>query len=160
MCLLQINWLLKLQKRFNQVVSDSFFSSIVRLSLMRLILRHSVMHGSNITLHIPCFSPNVHLRHNRLCFMNTSIYLSCCTSVYSVSLCVRFRWESAQEQKTDDFRCFITVWSIGIARRGLNELVFVKTSNSTNLVFFLPLAQNEPVHVHTHSARHYSYISS
>ncbi len=60
--------------------------------------------------------------------------------------------ESAQEQKTDDFRCLITVWSIRIARRGLNELVFVKTSNSTNLVLFLAEAQNEPVHVHTHSA--------
>ncbi len=31
----------------------------------------------------------------------------------------------------DDFRCFVTIWSIGITRRGLNELIFVKISNST-----------------------------
>ncbi len=28
------------------------------------------------------------------------------------------------------FRCFITIWSIGIARRGLDELTFVKIYNS------------------------------
>ncbi len=27
----------------------------------------------------------------------------------------------------DHFRCLITIWRIGIARRGLNELVFVET---------------------------------
>ncbi len=31
----------------------------------------------------------------------------------------------------DHVRCLITIWSIGIARRGLNEQIFVKTSNST-----------------------------
>uniref|UniRef100_A0A671QDI0 tRNA (uracil-O(2)-)-methyltransferase n=1 Tax=Sinocyclocheilus anshuiensis TaxID=1608454 RepID=A0A671QDI0_9TELE len=31
----------------------------------------------------------------------------------------------------DNFRCLISIWSIGNARRGLNELIFVKTSNST-----------------------------
>ncbi len=30
----------------------------------------------------------------------------------------------------DHFRCLITIWSIGMARRGLNELIFVKTSKS------------------------------
>ncbi len=42
---------------------------------------------------------------------------------------------------TDHFRCFITIWSIGIAR-WLNEVIFVKTSNSTKtdiFHFFLPL---------------------
>ncbi len=29
-----------------------------------------------------------------------------------------------------------TIWSIGIARRGLNELIFVKTSNSTKINIF------------------------
>ncbi len=36
----------------------------------------------------------------------------------------------------DHFRCLITIWSIGIARRGLNELIFVKTSNSTKTDIF------------------------
>ncbi len=35
----------------------------------------------------------------------------------------------------DHFRCLITIWSI--ARRGLNELIFVKTSNSTKTDIFL-----------------------
>ncbi len=30
----------------------------------------------------------------------------------------------------DTFRCLITMWSIGIAKQGLNELIFVKTSKS------------------------------
>jgi len=34
------------------------------------------------------------------------------------------------------FRCLIAMWIIGIARRGLNELIFVKTSNSTKIYFF------------------------
>ncbi len=33
----------------------------------------------------------------------------------------------------DHFRCFITIWSIGIAKRELNELISMKTSNSTKL---------------------------
>ncbi len=36
----------------------------------------------------------------------------------------------------DHFRCLINIWSIGIARRGLNELIFVKTSNSTKTDIF------------------------
>ncbi len=48
----------------------------------------------------------------------------------------------------DTFRCLITMWSIGIAKRGLNELIFVKTSNSIFSMFsfyvFLPVAQNSP----------------
>ncbi len=31
----------------------------------------------------------------------------------------------------DHFRYLITIWSTEIARRGLNEIIFVKTSNST-----------------------------
>ncbi len=31
----------------------------------------------------------------------------------------------------DHFRCLISICSTGITRRGLNELIFVKTSNST-----------------------------
>ncbi len=43
----------------------------------------------------------------------------------------------------DNFRCLITIWSIGITRRGLNELIFVKTSDSTFFTFFfLRVAQN------------------
>ncbi len=34
------------------------------------------------------------------------------------------------------FRCLITIWSIGIPRRGLNELIFVKTSNLTRTDIF------------------------
>ncbi len=35
------------------------------------------------------------------------------------------------------FRCLITIWSIGIVRRGLNELlIVVKTSNSTKTDIF------------------------
>ncbi len=36
----------------------------------------------------------------------------------------------------DHFRCLITIWSIGIARRELNELICVKTSNSTKIDIF------------------------
>ncbi len=54
----------------------------------------------------------------------------------------------------DNFRCLITIWSIGIARRGLNELIFVKTSNLTKInifhFFFLPVAQNLPVRIPTY----------
>ncbi len=50
----------------------------------------------------------------------------------------------------DTFRCLISIWSIGIVKRGLNELIFVKTSSSTKikiifiylfLLLFLPVAQ-------------------
>ncbi len=47
----------------------------------------------------------------------------------------------------DTFRYLITMWSIGIAKRGLNEVIFVKTSKSIFFTgFFLPvtLAQNSP----------------
>ncbi len=36
----------------------------------------------------------------------------------------------------DTFRYLITIWSIGIAKRGLNEQFFVKTSNSTKINIF------------------------
>jgi len=36
----------------------------------------------------------------------------------------------------DTFRCLIAIWSIGIARRELNELIFVKTSNSIKIDIF------------------------
>ncbi len=36
----------------------------------------------------------------------------------------------------DNFRCLITIWNIGVASRGLNELIFVKTSNSTKIDIF------------------------
>ncbi len=36
----------------------------------------------------------------------------------------------------DNFRCLITIWSIGITRRGLNQLIFVKTSNSNKIDIF------------------------
>uniref|UniRef100_A0A672QEW1 cytochrome-b5 reductase n=1 Tax=Sinocyclocheilus grahami TaxID=75366 RepID=A0A672QEW1_SINGR len=58
----------------SRAASDSLFSFIVRLTLIRQtanILRPTVMHGSNRMLHIRCFppnnSPNLHLKHNRLC---------------------------------------------------------------------------------------------
>ncbi len=35
----------------------------------------------------------------------------------------------------DNFKCLITIWSFGIARRGLKELSFVKTSNSNQDIF-------------------------
>ncbi len=47
----------------------------------------------------------------------------------------------------DTFRCLITIWSIGIAKRGLNELILLKTSKSTFFTFFFfffPVAQNSP----------------
>ncbi len=67
----------------------------------------------------------------------------------------------------DTFRCLITMWSIGIAKRGLNELIFVKTSNSTKIdifhffSFFLPvmLAQNSRAHLHSF-CQHWSHITS
>ncbi len=34
---------------------------------------------------------------------------------------------SSQKTNKDHFRCLITIWSIGIARRGPYELIFVKT---------------------------------
>ncbi len=36
----------------------------------------------------------------------------------------------------DTFRCLISIWGIGIAKRGLNEQIFVKTSNSTKIDIF------------------------
>ncbi len=125
------------------------------------------MHRSNIMLHIQCFSPNVHLRYNRLCLCDY-LYLAYCKSVYvyrdrapSVSvifmcaLQMRVSVRSERRKGTplrkhtnkDTFRCLITVWSIEIARQGLNELIFVKTSNSTFFTFFLP------VRISTHFAR-------
>ncbi len=54
----------------------------------------------------------------------------------------------------DTFRCLITIWSIGIAKRGLNELIIfekpqirLKSTFFTIIIFFfLPvtLAQNSP----------------
>ncbi len=60
-------------------------SFLFRLTLMRqtaYILKPTVLHGSNIMLHIRCFSPNVHLRvrHNRLClheYLHTVILCIC-----------------------------------------------------------------------------------
>ncbi len=45
----------------SRAVNDSLFSSIVWLTLRHTacILRSTVMHGSNIMLHIRCFSPTV-----------------------------------------------------------------------------------------------------
>jgi len=34
------------------------------------------------------------------------------------------------------FRCLIAIWSTGITKRGLNELICVKSSNSTKIDFF------------------------
>ncbi len=36
----------------------------------------------------------------------------------------------------DHFRCLITIWSIGISRRWLNEQIFVKIWNSTKIKMF------------------------
>ncbi len=53
----------------------------------------------------------------------------------------------------DTFRCLITIWSIEIAKQGLNELIFEKTSNSTFfsfffiylfLLLFMPVAKKSP----------------
>ncbi len=56
----------------------------------------------------------------------------------------------------DTFRYLITIWSLGIAKRGLNEHIFVKTSNLTKIdifhFFFLPVAQNSPCAFYTHFA--------
>ncbi len=41
-----------------------------------------------------------------------------------------------KRSNNDNFRCLITIWNIGIASRGLNELIFVKTSNSTKSDIF------------------------
>ncbi len=54
----------------------------------------------------------------------------------------------------DTFRYLITIWSLGIAKRGFNEHIFVKTSNLTKIdifhFFFLPVAQNSPCAFYTH----------
>ncbi len=39
--------------------------------------------------------------------------------------------------KTYKWRCLTSIWSIGITIRGLNELIFVKTSKSTKIDFFV-----------------------
>ncbi len=59
----------------------------------------------------------------------------------TIDLSYNLWWEAAavvqkgtplrKRTNKDHCRCFITIWSIGIARRRLNELIFVKTSNST-----------------------------
>ncbi len=64
----------------------------------------------------------------------------------------------------DTFRYLITIWSIGIAKRGLNEQFFVKTSNSTKInifhfffFFFLP---KQPVRILHSFCQHGSHITS
>ncbi len=47
--------------------------------------------------------------------------------------------ENQHKNRKQMIRCLITVWSIGIARRGLNELVCVKTSkNPCTFTLILP----------------------
>ncbi len=48
----------------------------------------------------------------------------------------RSRTLCRQSENKDNFRCLITILSIGIARRRLYELIFVKTSNSTKTDIF------------------------
>ncbi len=109
----------------------------------------------------PISSPSVHLKQNRLClreYWNTiilCIYRDRAPSEAPLFRC-QSAWEGSGEKVflsenaiKDTFRCLITIWSIGIAKRGLNEQIFVKTSNSTKIVrfqlfFFLPVAQNSP----------------
>ncbi len=128
-------------------------------------VRPTVMHESYKVTHQMFFpsSPSVHLRQNRLWlrkYWNTVILCIYGDRMPSEApLCALFRWQSAREASRekgtplrkytlkDTFRCLITIWSIGIAKRGLNEHIFVKTSKSTKIdifhfFFFLPVAQN------------------
>ncbi len=51
----------------------------------------------------------------------------------------------------DTYRCLMTIWSIEVARRVLNEPIFAKTSNSTcfscfafTLIFPAPITNEGP----------------
>ncbi len=91
----------------------------------------------------------------RIAYLNTVILFIQYVHIYRDHMlaeapCARFIYQSAavreasREKGTplrkrtnkDAFRCLITIWSIGIARRGLNELIFVETWNSTKIYIF------------------------
>ncbi len=121
------------------------------------------MHESYKVTHqmfFPISSPSVHLKLKILKYCN-SVYLSGLRAVRSaVMRALQMTVSTRSERRKvhplrkytikDTFRCLITMWSNGIAKRGLNELIFVKTSNSIFftccIYFFLPvtLAQNSP----------------
>ncbi len=160
-------WIIKTIKVVQSIaMSDSLFSFIVRLTVMRQMAYIKTYCTGWIWYNVthPMFSPNicpkVYLRHKRLCLrkcLNTAVVSMCvylsglravgvfimCTLRMSVSGSVQ---EVSREKGTplrkctskDNFRCLITIWSIGIARRGLNELIFVKTSKfDQNRIFCL-----------------------
>ncbi len=54
---------------------------------------------------------------------------------YRPTTCGEKQGKSYSSENKDNFRCLITIWSFGIARRGLKELSFVKTSNSNQEIF-------------------------
>ncbi len=113
------------------------------------------MHKSYKVTHqmfFPISSPSVHLRKNKIMFAGilkycNSVYLSGSRAVRSAVMHALQMTVSARSERRkgnplrkytvkDTFRCLITIWSIGIAKRGLNELIFVKTSNSTKIDIF------------------------
>ncbi len=97
------------------------------------------------------FGWTVPLRHDRLCLCeysprqiswNTVILcivwrlrdVSCVEEKQQTSRSdLRKRYSSQKHTNKDYFRCLSSIWSIGITTRGVNELVFVKTSKSTKL---------------------------
>ncbi len=66
----------------------------------------------------------------------------------------------------DTFRYLITIWSLGIAKRGLNEHIFVKTSNLTKIYifhsffFFFACSSKQPVCILHSFCQHGSHITS
>ncbi len=110
---------------------------------------------------LPNISPNVHLKHNRLFlheYLNTVIlcicvYLSGSHAIRSAVMrslqmivSARSEWRKGtplrKRANKDIFRCLNTIWSIGIARRGLNELIFcenLKFDQNQHLSLLLPV---------------------
>ncbi len=110
---------------------------------------------------LPNISPNVHLRHNRLFlheYLNTVILCICVylsgshairsAVIRSLQMIVSARSERRKgtplrkRANKDIFRCLNTIWSIGIARRGLNELIFcenLKFDQNQHLSLLLPV---------------------
>ncbi len=93
----------------------------------------------------PNSSPNVHLRHTRLClheYLNTVIL---CIFI-GIALCWKCLYARASDESQctllrkftiiDNCICLITILSVGIARRGLNELIFEKIPNLTKIDIF------------------------
>ncbi len=147
------------------------------------IVSPTVLHGYNIMLHIRHFFPTVpqtftedirdYVCVNSLLKYCNSVYTVCvsgsctdgsafmCAIQISVSGRARSEWRKGtplrKRTNKDHFRCLITIWSIVIARRGLNA---EKTWNSAKIdIFHFFVCILKLARVHSDSfCQHRSYL--